>query len=307
LLEAQDFVVHRRQALAAAMTRGALDHRLAHEWQVLLPSVYLCHRGEPSRRQRLIAALLYAGPTAAIDAVDACHFHGIKAIRPDDERVHVVAASESSARSAHWVIVRRTSTPLKVHRTERLRYVDPATAVIAAARCLTSERTVVALLSDAVQRGIVSPDDLLEAHRRGSRVNARLTERALRQVRGGVRSAPEAGFRSLAESRPGLPKLLYNRTLRLPSGRKICPDAIAPDAPLIHETNGALAHRRQDLFDDMQERHDSLTAAGFTVLHNTPRRIRDCGDEVIEEFERCYLRLRGTSWPAGVVILEDAG
>lgn len=288
------------------MTRGALDHRIAHEWQALLPSVYLCHPGEPSRRQRLIAASLYAGADAAIDAIDACHFYGVRAVRPDDQCVHVVVPGNRPVRSSHWVEVRRTSREFEVCETERLRYVDPAAAVIAAARKLASDRTVVALLSDAIQRNVVELDELVEAHRRGPRRHARRTERALRQVRAGVWSAPEADFRTLAESRPALPRLLYNRVLRLRGGRRICPDALAPDAPLIHETNGAAAHRRQDRFDDMQERHDALTAAGFTVLHNTPRRIRDRGLDVIAEFEQCYRRLATSGWPEGVVLLDDA-
>jgi len=292
--------------MAAGMSRGALDHRLAHEWQALLPSVYLCHPGEPSRRQRLVAASLYAGADAAIDAIDACHFYGVRAVRPDELLVHVLVASSSPVRSSRWVKVRRTSREFRVCQTERLRYVDPATAVIAAARTLASERSIVALLSDAIQRRVMGLDELIDVHRQGPRRNARRTEQALRQVGGGVWSAPEADFRRLAESRPALPRLLYNPVLRLRDGRKICPDALAPDAPLVHETNGAAVHRRQDLFDDMQERHDALTAAGFTVLHNTPRRIRDQGRDVITEFEQCYRRLAKMGWPDGVVLLEDA-
>jgi hypothetical protein len=188
-----------------------------------------------------------------------------------------------------------------------LRYADPAAAVIAAARNLVSDRAVVALLSDAIQRKVVGVDELVEAHRNGPRRNAGRTAQALVRVSGGTGSAPEADFRSLAESCPGLPPLLYNPVLRLPDGRKICPDALAPDAPLIHETNGAVAHERHDLFEDMQERHDCLTVTGFTVLHNSPWRTRRRGAEVIAEFERCYRRLAGTGWPPGDVLLDDAG
>jgi hypothetical protein len=109
----------------------------------------------------------------------------------------------------------------------------------------------------------------------------------------------------LAEAVETLPPLLYNAVLRLPDGQLVRPDAVAPDAPLIHETNGAVAHRRQDLFEDMQWRHGVLTTVGFTVLHNWPRRIRDRGRDVIAEFERCYLRLAGSGWPPGVVLLGD--
>jgi hypothetical protein len=103
-----------------------------------------------------------------------------------------------------------------------------------------------------------------------------------------------------------LPPLLYNRRLKLPGGRIISPDALALDAGLVHETNGRAAHRRDDLFDDMQERHDAMTVAGLTVLHNTPRRIALRGREVITQFERCYVRDAGRGLPPGVVLLPIA-
>jgi hypothetical protein len=304
LVAAQDLVVHRDQAVAAGMTRDALAHRLETRWQPLLPSVYLTQLGEPSRRQKLIGALLYAGPLSAIDAVDACHFYGIKALRPDDELVHIVVPDTSHVRSIRWLVVRRTAGTISVVTTDRLRYVEPATAVISATRGMTSERTVVATISEAVQRGIVSIDDLVIAQDNGPRRNARPAREAIDHLRAGVRSLAEAQFRTLAEGEPSLPRLLYNPVLRLPDGTRIIPDALAPDAPLIHETNGAVAHRRQDLFEDMQRRHDLLTAAGFTVLHNAPRHIRDEGAKVIREFQVCHARLAGKGWPSGVILLD---
>src|SRR5438067_8719077 len=107
LVTAQDCVVHRRQAVAAGMTSDALHYRLG------------------ARRQ---PALLYAGPHSAIDGIDACHFYGIKAIRPDDALVHVVVPATSQLRSTHWLVVRRTSRPYSIRTTALLRYVHPAAA-----------------------------------------------------------------------------------------------------------------------------------------------------------------------------------
>jgi len=306
LLAGQDYVLHRDQAVAAGMSRSALRHRFATGWRPLLPGVYLTHPGEPSRRQRLVAGLLYAGPDAAIDSVDACHFYGLKATRPDETLIHVAVHRTSPVRSVHWLVVRHSSAAFAVRSTELLRYVDPATAVIAATRLMSSRRAVLAVLSDASQRGIADVADLVAANHRGPRRNAAMAREALVQLDAGVRSVAEARFRGLAEAAPGLPRLMYNPLIRLPDGSRIRPDALAPDAPLIHETNGAIAHRRQDLFEDMQRRHDALTAAGFTVLHNTPRRIRDDGHRVIREFDQCYRRLAKTGWPDGVVLLDDA-
>src|SRR4051794_37484306 len=91
LLIAQDYVLSRDQAMGSGMTRRAIDHALARKgWQRLLPGVYLVAPTEPTRRQLLIAALLWAGDAAAIDDVDACRFHGIQVAIEDDEPVYVV-------------------------------------------------------------------------------------------------------------------------------------------------------------------------------------------------------------------------
>ncbi len=307
LIAAQDWVLHQDQAVAMGLTRKAVYHRVADgRWRLLLPGVYLCHPGEPTRRQRLVAALLYAGLGAAVDADDACRYHGVVAARPDDALVRVVVPLGSPIRSTGFVVVRRTSAPIEYVETARLRYLEPAAAVIAAARLRRTDRAVLALLSDAVERRIVTPRQLVRAHVRGSRRNARRTDLALADVLGGVRSVPEADFRLLAEASLVLPPLLYNPLLRLPSGRVVSPDALAPDAGLVHEVNGRSAHARADLFDDMQERHDVMTEAGLTVLHNAPRRLRTAGREVLAQVERCYVRLRGRGLPEGVELLRGA-
>jgi hypothetical protein len=309
LLHDQDWVITGTQACALGLTRRAVyDRTRRSEWQRLLPGVYLAHPGEPTRRQRLIASLLYAGPAAAIDADDACVFHGLKAVTVDeDDQVRVVVPQMDPARDSGFVRVRRTSTPILTVATQRLRYLEPAAAAIAAARVRTSERRVLAILADAVQRGITTPQDLVRAHVQGPPRNAGPTSAALDHLRAGVQSAPEGEFRLLAEASLVLPRLLYNRRLKLPGGELIIPDALALDAGLVHETNGRRAHARDDLFEDMQARHEIMTTAGLTVLHSAPRRLHRNGRDVIVAFERCYSRLAGRGLPPGVELLPDRG
>lgn len=306
LLQAQDFVISREQAFSNGLTRGAIDDRLASRaWSILLPSVYFAGGGSPTRRQRMIAALLYAGSDSAIDDVDACRFHGVKAAVVDDHLIHVVVPWGSPVRSHGFVQVRRTTREPRILSTGRLRYVDPATAVIAAARRLRSDRSVLALISDAVQRKVTNVEDLMYAHIAGPPRNARRTDSALAQVGAGIRSAPEADFRNLAEASRILPPLLYNRRLLLPNGRIISPDALAPDAPLVHETNGRKAHARDDLFEDMQLRHELMTTAGLIAFHTSPRRLALHGAEVIRAFERRYLKEAGRGLPPGVILMPE--
>jgi hypothetical protein len=307
LIRSQDHVLHRDQALAMGLSRRAIDYRLrAGLWQLLLPDVYLTHHGEPSRRQRLIAALLYAGPQAAIDGADACRFHGFKAVTTDDAKVHVVVPFGAAARSRGFVVVRRTVVPFAAVTTDLLRYVEPAVAVVAATRRMRTARPVLAAMSEALQRRLTTYDELLRAHIQGPPRNSRHGDAALGALATGVRSAPEDDFRRLAEASTVLPPLEYNVWLRLACGRVVCVDALIRSSGVVHETNGRTAHAREDLFEDLQERHDALTASGLTALHNSPRRLREHGRVVITQVEKCHLMYDGRGLPPGVTVLPIA-
>ena len=305
LLAVQDGLLTRAQAYQAGMTKHAVANRVGYAgWHAVLPDVFLTYTAGLTRRQMLIAALLWAGPEAAIDGRDACRFHGVRAVAVDDDRIDIVIPATGRVRSTGFVNVRRTVAPLRVVQTERLRYVDPATAVIAATRRMPNERNVLAALSDALQRNACTEHELLRAHVQATPRNAAVTDRALAAIGSGARSVPEVTFKELAEASAVLPPLQYNCLLRLPSGRKISPDALAEDAGVVHETNGRKFHQREDLFEDMQERHELMTVAGLIALHNTPRQLWTNGRRIISGFETCYLRNCGRGLPPGVVILR---
>jgi hypothetical protein len=306
LLSSQDLVIHRDQALAHGLTPRAVKYRLqTRQWQVLLPQVYLSHPGEPSRRQMLVAALLYAGPAAAIDAADACRYHGARAVAVDETRVYVVVPDNSPVRSRGFVVVRRTAAPIRIVASDLLRYVGPAPAAIAAARQARSSRSVLAILSDALQRNVTTYDELVDAHVQGSPRHCRRVAAALEHLKAGTRSVPEADVRRLLLTSTVVPAASYNVWLRLQTGQVLCVDALIESSAVVHETNGRIAHEREDLFHDMQKRHDALTASGFAVLHNPPNRIRTHGGDVLAEIERCHQIYNGRGLPAGVKVLSS--
>jgi hypothetical protein len=307
LLLTQDRVLHRQQALAAGLTHDAIRHRLdSRQWQRILSSVYLTAPTEPTRRQLLIGALLFAGPHGAIDGCDACRYHGLRNVTIDEATVHVVVPSGQPARTEGFVVVRRTNNPIVTVASERLRYVDLATAVVIAARTMHRERSAIAALSEAVQRRGTSYDELVRAHVQGPPRGARIVSRGLAALSTGAASIAEVDFLGLVQLSTILPQPLCNVLLRLPCGRLISPDALFLSSGVVHETNGRRAHARADLFDDMQERHDAMTAAGLTVLHNSPRRLLTSPREVLSEVERCHQRLDGRGLPEGITLVASA-
>src|ERR1051326_9392770 len=68
VLRAQHQVITRRQALLSGMPPSTLDRQIVPggPWQRLLPGVYLAVTGTPTRDQREMAALLYAGKPSLI-------------------------------------------------------------------------------------------------------------------------------------------------------------------------------------------------------------------------------------------------
>jgi hypothetical protein len=275
LLRSQDHVLHRAHAMTYGLTHDAIRHRLAtRQWQAILPAVYLTAPTEPTRRQLLI--------------------------------VHVVVPWGEAARTQQFVVVRRTRSPIHTIDTERVRYVDVATAVVVAARAMRRDRSAVAAISEALQRRLTTYDALVRAHVQGPPRGSRIVSRSLASLSTGAASAPEVDFLRLVALCPLLPTPLCNVLLRLPCGRLISPDALFVSSGVIHETNGRRVHARADLFEDMQQRHDVLTAAGFTVLHNSPNRLLRQPREAMSEVERCHLRNDGRGLPPGVTIVARA-
>lgn len=167
------------------------------------------------------------------------------------------------------------------------------------------ERQVRAVLMAAVQLGKVSVADLDAETATAPSRGLKRYMRVLEELHAGARSVGEADMRRLCARSKVLPTPLFNPLLALPDGRKISPDLLIEEAALVHETNGRGPHyEEEDAFDSMQERHDAMTTAGLTALHNSPRLIATTGPRILRELETVYLRDRGRGLPPGVVILR---
>src|SRR4051812_17683899 len=100
LLDLQDGVLTATQAYECGFTRGSMQHALrTGRWQLVLPGVYLLGTQQPNRRQRVNAAVLWAGSGAAVDAESACVWHGIPLAQCEEHIVHLVVPYVSTARS----------------------------------------------------------------------------------------------------------------------------------------------------------------------------------------------------------------
>lgn len=304
LLDRQQGVITRRQSLDH-LSESALAERLGRHWQILLPGIYVAHTGPVTDLQHRWAALLFGGADAMLDDTTALREYRVNYL-PSDDQIRVLVPATVQRASRDFVSVRRTIyLPTPVMGTGGVRLAPTARALTDFALRYDDERSVRAVLASAVQRRQVSLEMLDRELKFAPERGKRRLMRVLEELHSGVRSAPEGDVRQLVATSKVLPTPLYNPLLQLPSGRRISPDLLLEEAALVHETNGRGPHfEDEDLFESMQERHDSMTTSGLTVLHNSPRLVRKDGPRILSELETCFLRDRGKGLPPGVIILR---
>lgn len=304
-IAAQDGVVAQSQLAEHGLDRGFVHRRVsAGRWQRLLPGIVLAAGGEPTRRQRLIAAHLWAGAQSAIDAEDACVWYGLRPEWFRPEIVHLVVPATSGARSGDGVVVRRSFAELTIGERGIVPYVDKATAVVAAARSARSTATAIALLSRALQTGLVSVDDLLFAREAIGDKWCHRVDDALLAVGVGVRSTAERDAHALYAGSHILPSPQLNAWLDLgDGGRPVCVDALWESAGMVNEVNGRRYHAFGEQFEQTEARRARLVAAGLIVMGCTPVQVRRYGPAVLERLERTYLASDGRGMPPGVRVL----
>jgi hypothetical protein len=103
LLDRQDGLVRRSQALGC-MSLAELRHHLSRDWQVILPGVYAAFSGTVSERQRLRAALLYAGERAMLADATALDGYRVRYLPAHPETFVLIPAE---LRPGKWCLIPR--------------------------------------------------------------------------------------------------------------------------------------------------------------------------------------------------------
>jgi hypothetical protein len=306
LIDEQDGVVTVDQLVTNGFQRGTAFRRMSEgPWQSLLPGVGLVERGRPTRRQLMIAAWLWAGPSSAIDASCACNWYGVKTSPASPEIVHVVVPWPSNRKSRDFVVVRSSMAEISIGGRGAVPYVDAPTAFVVAARNARSPRAAISVLSRALQENIVSTRELLVARERLGDKLCRPVDAALLAVDVGVRSPAEEDARRLLMTSRRLPPIRWNQWLDLgDGGYPVCVDGLIEDAGLVHEINGKRYHAWDKSFEDMHSRHERIGATGIVVVPSTPLRIRRSGPQVLANVERTYEFHAGRGMPPGVRLID---
>jgi hypothetical protein len=309
LLGRQDGVASVEQLSSCGLSRNTVDKRVARgRWQRLLPAVILTSASAPSRRQLLVAAWLWAGPSSAIDGIDALRWHGVTLPPTASRTIHVVVDWDAPQRSRDFVVVRRAMAEIRVGGRGMVPYVDAPTAAIVAARNARNPREATSRLSRALQQRAVTTGGLAEARQSIGDKWCRPVDGALLAVGVGVRSPAEEDMRKLVLTSPLLPEPLWNQWLHLPDdGPDVCVDGLWTDAGLVNEVIGKKYHAWGEQYDDTNARKERLQAAGLIVCEATPTRIRQHGPTVLKHLETTYGIHRGRGMPPGVELIPPPG
>jgi very-short-patch-repair endonuclease len=196
-------------------------------------------------------------------------------------QVHITVPHGRGRQSAGFVVVHQSQSISRVVRAEGLPCLYSPRTVIDVACDMRALDDVRALLSHAVQRGIVNIDHLrnevIKAPKRGSG----FLRIALAEVAAGARSPGEAEFLRLVKH-ARLPRPLLNASISV-GGRRYVVDALWPQQRLIVEIDGLAWHLDSTSWESDLRRQNLLHSAGYVLLRFPVRRVREDPAGVISE------------------------
>jgi hypothetical protein len=293
VLERQLDVITRSQALAAGLTRHALQHRLrpGGPWQSLMPAIYLAKTGTPTIIQQQMAALLHAGSGSLITGPAALQQHRVRG--PTAELIDVLVPASRRRQDTAFVRLHRTTRmPKQIWRFGPLRYALPARAVADSVRDLGSLRDVRAVVADAVQRGACTGPDLVAELSDGPTVGSALFREALAEVADGIRSAAEGDLLKLLR-KSGLPMPLFNASVYAEDTFIARPDAWWPEVGVAVEVDSREWHMSPEDHARTLERQRRMAKHGIIVLPFTPKQIRARPADVVTQIRDALGSARG--------------
>jgi hypothetical protein len=266
-------VLGRDEALRLGISAKAVDHRVAAgKWRRVLPRTYFT-ADRFTALDRLNAALIFAGPDAALSGAAALYASEVRQISMPD-RVLVLVPPGGDGRSWAWVHVRATARPFVAQLAPGPRRVTIARA--AADLALERRRLddVRALVARVIQDGHCTLDELAAEYESGPRRGSAHLRTALEEIGWGAASAPEARAARILR-RAGIDGFEQNARIDLPGGGHRYLDFYWPALRAALEIDSVEYHFARDQYVATLDRHLELTALGISVIHRPPSALRD--------------------------------
>ncbi|MFC7534284.1 DUF559 domain-containing protein [Actinoplanes sp. GCM10030250] len=287
LLEYQDGVISRTQAIRH-LSRRTIEHRLdSGQWQSPHHGVYVAHSGPIGTAERLWIAVLgtVGGHTVWLGGLSALRAAGFRGFLT--EPVHILMPARLTAkRPPGGVVVHRTThlpdSDLRI--TGRPPRTVPARSLIDAAQWQQSERRAAAIIMAGFQQRLVRVGDMLPVLAAMPRLRHRaLIAETIADAAGGAGSLPEAEFLRLCRT-AALPEPRLQFCRPDSRGRTNYLDAYFPDQRVHVEIDGSFHVDVRQWWADMS-RQNRLWLPGDRVLRFPAWAIRHDPDEVIAQLQ----------------------
>lgn len=303
---AQLGVVARRQLVEAGLPAGFIRWHTAQRWRSLLPGVLMLNTGLPSPEQRMMAALLYAGPDSWLAGHTAAQLHGVIEPGPMLPITVFVPYPQRSRRIA-WARIRATRlTNERLVERGPLRLSCRPRSLVDAAADAADERAARHMIVSAVRERLVRLDDVqhwIGARRRNGTVRLK---QAAAEAAAGSWSVPEADLARLLSPSADLPPLLANPSLRDGDGRPLTtPDLWADDVALAVMVHSQKYHAGTLDWEATVAADQDLRGAGVEVVPVTPTSIERSPDDVQERVVAAYRRASARPRPRVTATPKD--
>lgn len=269
----------RPQLIEAGWTISSIRHAVQTTWQRPLPRVFASHRGELDADILVVAAALWAGPSAVLTAGSALHIYGGLDTPPRVATFVVSAASRSSV-APRAQRMRSVVPAVVAHRRGVVAVVSPGRALVDSARWDGLDTDEVQALTIAcLQRSVTSPPLLKVALAAAGRRGQAGTTQGLAAFTAGAWSLPEATLHRLMSKTPGLPSFVLNHALHTPDGRRIgIPDAYLPSVGIAVQVHSRAHHSGideagHDRWSQTVEHDNAFAVHGVLVLGVTPQTL----------------------------------
>ena len=276
LLEDHDGVITTSEILGF-MTQMQLRWLVSTgRWQKPVRGVIVAQSGPLTERQMLRAALLRAGPQAALAGLTAAAldgFTGFNGKKPFVNRpIYLLAPYGYKRRTPplNLTVVTRYSrelTDLDVHPGRQPRRTRIARSLIDAAAWMPTERGAMAVLAAGVQQRLVRAEDLSQVvDRMGALHRRKLIRKTIGDIAGGNEALSELDFTRQVIRAFHLPEPGRQAARRDSAGRRRWTDVAWDDYKIVVEIDGA-QHTDDPLqrWDDM-ERDIDLGLDGYQTL-----------------------------------------
>ena len=249
----------------------------------MLPGTYLTVTGKPTLEQRLVAALLYGGPSSVITGPAAIRLHRLRSPGPDT--IDLLIPWTVKRQSTGFVRIHRTRRMPAFYRTGPIRFARAARAVADAAHEFTVLDDVRTVVAQAVQKQACSIAEIGSELEEGSGRDSRHLRTALAEVRGGIRSVAEARFRQRVQ-RSDLPQPMFNAFLRTADGTDIGEvDAWWADAGVSVEIDSQEYHFYREGWLRTDAKRSRLLKHGIFPHNIAPARVENDWAGIYDELK----------------------